>query len=124
MYKLPEEKGVGGSEDGLSYMFITSKTASNGWANAETLISDPESIPGITLNPLYTGKLVSIKKNKILIKGFKYFHAKIFRCEFAKFKVLCFELLILGLKSADFCYNEIINNNNLSHREYNGKNFS
>lgn len=59
MYKLPDEKDKLNTNNGTEYMFITPKTVTKGWTVSKYLITGAESIPAITLKPLYDNISVS-----------------------------------------------------------------
>ena len=57
MYKLPknseELKPKDFIEDGLGYMYLTSKSQKNGWIKSDLSVKDVNSIPGRILSPIY-----------------------------------------------------------------------
>ena len=55
LYKLPKDKTKDRDilNQGLGYVYFTSRTPQNGWTLSEKSIKDPLSIPGRILGPLY-----------------------------------------------------------------------
>ncbi|XP_075226785.1 deoxyribonuclease II isoform X2 [Lycorma delicatula] len=54
LYKLPDEKGNNDKDNGTNYFYMTSNTVSKEWIISDKLITDANSMPAITLKPLYS----------------------------------------------------------------------
>lgn len=71
MIKLPRLKSddpneaehygkVEGKSDGDEYVFITSETVDESWKLSEIKVDDPNSMPGLTLSPIYDDSVKNI----------------------------------------------------------------
>lgn len=49
-----------GKSDGDEYVFITSETVDESWKLSEIKVDDPNSMPGLTLSPIYDDSVKSI----------------------------------------------------------------